>query len=746
MTREDFGFVTAAFGKVNYLEMAADMALSLKRFHTDPFCLLCDQETARLAKATYTDIFDHIVCPDVTLVHPLASNFLVCDYAPFARGMFIDADILVQSSLQKYIENTLINPVTMMGHWVSRGSNKRHHGILVDQLMDHFGVDVFFSNHSGMFSYQREAGNPFFRHSLEVYEQLWNFHWRLKGHIGNELAFGIAAAQHEVGVMSEPFPVIWPEEMQKMQPGPCAKPLLHFIAALPEDVLNEQMAQIKQRREEAGLPQGSEEHWRKKSLKSQKAQILRKRARTWTERFAKLKTSKTVQKSRVVLTNQMPLEHLQNMSLKFHENQSSTPQKFYFHHLKKCGGTSINKWIDGQFPVYPDNKREIQLKAYSAHEDELIRPIRNRLRLKGYAQKIMEVRDGLHDHAPLARFVPEGTFRFTMLREPEARLWSQIKDWKRLSENDFAHNAPPIKKVIQACIDWPVPKFLSEIHSLPQFALQFTDNHLVRVIAETRVGHGAIGPVDTERLLPIAMEVLQEDFELVGLLEETAGTQRILAEQMGWFPPGDVPHRNATKSSSIPASERQEAKPFIEPLIRHDLRLYELARDLYHQATQASAGYDQDHFERYKAKDSLARLTPHLSVDGIVYHGSDRVFGDGFDGRDVREGLGYLVLRSHSDCTLYIPVPENKPVEAYLALSDINAERLNNNVRFMVDGKRLTPRLVERGANKVDVFLPATAQRPFVRIDIIFEHIATGKRSSDVFHALCDRYGWVRVG
>ncbi len=746
MAENDFGFVTAAFGTVNYLEMAVDMALSVKQFHADPVCLLCDPETAEVAKATYGEVFAHIVCPDVELVHPLASNFLICDYAPFARGMFIDADILVQNSLQEYIDETLVNPMTMMGNWVSPGSNKRHHGILVDRLINHFEIEVFFSNHSGMFGFQRDAGREFFRHSLEVYNQLRTVQWRVQGHVGNELAFGITAAQHGIAIMKEPFPVIWPEEMQKMVPGPCAKPLLHFIAALPADVLDEQMVQVNQRRENIGLPLGSEDYWREKSLKSQKSQIFRKRAKVWTDRLSKLKTAKAVQKSRQVLSNQAPLKQLQDSCLQFHSSQSDVPQKFYFHHLKKCGGTSINRWIDGQFPVYPDNKREIQLKAYSAHEDELIRPIRNRLRLKGYAQSIMEARDGLHDHAPLARFVPEGTFRFTMLREPEARLWSQIKDWKRLSESDFAHNAPPIQKVIRACIDWPVAKFLSSIHSLPQFALQFTDNHLVRVVAETRVGHGSIGPVDTERLLPIAMEVLQEDFELVGLLEDTAGTQRTLAQQMGWYPPTDVVHRNATQSSIVSDAEIEAAKPFIEPLIRHDLRLYEFAAELYQKANQASASYDQTRFEETRVAGRLAQLKPHKTSNGIVYHGADCIVGDGIDGRDMRKGRGYMVLRSHRNCSLYIPVPECQQVEAYLALSDINSERLNNDVRFFVDGARLTPRLVELGANKVDVYLPVHTQRPFVRVDIAFEHIATGKRSNDVFHALCGQYGWARVG
>ncbi len=746
MTKNDFGFVTAAYGTVNYLEMAVDMALSLQRFHADPVCLLCDPETAKIAKANYSEVFAHVVSPDVELVHPLASNFLICEYAPFARGMFIDADILVQSSLQTYIDETRGSPVTMMGNWVSPGSNKRHHGILVDRLIKHFEIDVFFSNHSGMFSYQRDAGQAFFKHSLEVYNQLRTVQWRAQGHIGNELAFGVTAAQHGVAIMTDPFPVIWPEEMQKMRPGPCAKPLLHFIAALPADVLDEQMGQLNQRRERVGLPLGSEAYWRKKSLKSQKSHIFRKRANVWINRLAKLNNSKAIHSSRRVLSNQAPLKQLQDRCMQIHNSQSDAPQKFYFHHLKKCGGTSINRWIDGQFPVYPDNKREIQLKAYTAHEDEPIRPIRNRLRLKGYAHSIMQARDGLHDHAPLARFVPEGTFRFTMLRDPEARLWSQIKDWKRLSECDFAHNAPPVKKVIQACIDWPVPKFLAAIHSLPQFALQFTDNHLVRVVAETRVGHGSIGPVDTEKLLPIAMEVLQEDFELVGLLEDTAGTQRALAQRMGWYPPTEVTHRNATQSSSISDAEMEAAKPFIEPLIRHDLRLYELATELFQNAMQAGASYDQTCFEETNAVDSLARLTPHPTSDGIVYHGSDRFFGDGFDGRDMRDGCGFLVLRSHRDCKLYIPVPENQPLEAYLGLSDINTERLNNDVRFLVDGQRVTPRLVDRGPNKVDVFLPVRTSRPFLRVDITFEHIATGKRSSDVFHALCGQYGWARVG
>lgn len=257
----DFGFVTAATGKPDYLEMAVDMVLSLRQFHDDPVALLCDANLANLAQQHYASVFDHIIEIKQPLRHALESNFLAADLAPFERGLFLDADILLLASLRPYIEDTREKQVTMMGSYLQAGSGRQHHGIPVDKLLRHFAVDRFFTNHSGMFGYQRESARAFFARSREFWQRLYTPRWRLQGFIGNELGFGLAAATIPVSIMREPFPVIWANEMRKMQPGQAPKPLLHFISAPPPDVLEALMADVRRRRARAGLSARSQAHW-----------------------------------------------------------------------------------------------------------------------------------------------------------------------------------------------------------------------------------------------------------------------------------------------------------------------------------------------------------------------------------------------------------------------------------------------------------------------------------------------------
>ena len=94
MHHPEFGFVTVAMGPLKYLEMAVDMALSVRVFHDDPVCLLCDAPTMAIALEKYSEVFDPIVLIDTPLKHPLASNFLLAELAPFERGFYIDADVL----------------------------------------------------------------------------------------------------------------------------------------------------------------------------------------------------------------------------------------------------------------------------------------------------------------------------------------------------------------------------------------------------------------------------------------------------------------------------------------------------------------------------------------------------------------------------------------------------------------------------------------------------------------------------
>lgn len=88
------GFVYVATGKA-YVEEAADSARSLKKFNSEPICLVTNTPTEDPA-------FDSVVV--LTDLPNNVSSKLAMDHCPFERFVFLDSDTLILSSLHELFD------------------------------------------------------------------------------------------------------------------------------------------------------------------------------------------------------------------------------------------------------------------------------------------------------------------------------------------------------------------------------------------------------------------------------------------------------------------------------------------------------------------------------------------------------------------------------------------------------------------------------------------------------------------
>ena len=223
----------------------------------------------------------------------------------------------------------------------------------------------------------------------------------------------------------------------------------------------------------------------------------------------------------------------------------------------------------------------VQQVAYSSFGDEQNRAMRNQKCLRKFAQDALERRTVLYDHAPLAGLVPDGVLRFTMLRRPRPRLVSHIKDWRRFPERQIETFPPQKREAATRVQTQSVSEFISYILSTSSPVRLFFDNYMVRAIAENRIGHLAQDTENAEMLLPIAMDVLSKEFEIVGILEQEEQTRRRLAKLMNWVAPFDLPRLNQTTEDSALSVEIKEAAPMLAKATEHDERLYQHALHLF---------------------------------------------------------------------------------------------------------------------------------------------------------------------
>ena len=276
-SEHELGFVTVASGNIKYAEMAVDMALSLREQHSEPIWLVADEASARHVNQNYPGIFDGIsLIPagyDLVRTH----KFAIAEAAPCKRGIFIDADTLVLAPLDKLIAKTRGHGFVMMGAFLPPDSDRKHHGRPVRGLIREFGLERYFTNHSAAFGYEREYARSFLRECHEVYtRRLYTLRHRLQGFVGDELAFGIVAARRGMEPMDKPFPVLWSNELARLQPHDTWKPLCHFINAPAQPALDWMMDEVRRRRRERGFALVSEQHWRQKAARRQKSRPVKR--------------------------------------------------------------------------------------------------------------------------------------------------------------------------------------------------------------------------------------------------------------------------------------------------------------------------------------------------------------------------------------------------------------------------------------------------------------------------------------
>ncbi len=93
---ETEGYVVIAFDDPRYLDLAANLALSIRRTEHRPISVLVNPAVP--INPSYNGLFDRvIVVPDDPTVRGAMNKMRLSELTPYARTMYIDADCLLFS-------------------------------------------------------------------------------------------------------------------------------------------------------------------------------------------------------------------------------------------------------------------------------------------------------------------------------------------------------------------------------------------------------------------------------------------------------------------------------------------------------------------------------------------------------------------------------------------------------------------------------------------------------------------------
>jgi len=263
------GYLTLAARDPRYLEMAVDMALSLRAHTSLPIALAADDALAGVARARYARAFDEITLVPARFRRGRALKFGTAAASPFEATMFVDADCIVLGTLDHLWTALDTADMAMIGEHLTAGDDRTHHGFSTRALIHRFDLNTYLKTNSGLFCFERAPALAIMEecrvcHETEVLRQL---RWQtlLGRWLGDELAFGIVGGRRGLGTLPKPDAMYWPTEIATLDLSRPTKPLLHMLWPLEERQLEQLVAVTSMRRAAAGVPGDAAAHWREES-------------------------------------------------------------------------------------------------------------------------------------------------------------------------------------------------------------------------------------------------------------------------------------------------------------------------------------------------------------------------------------------------------------------------------------------------------------------------------------------------
>ena len=263
------GYLTMAVGSDHYLEMAVDMALSLREHTRLPVAIAVDDRLGALVRDRYAGVFDFVVSVPRRFLKGRALKYGCAEASPFEETIFVDADCIVLGSLDGLGEALAHVDVAMLGELLTVDDDQTHHGFSTRALMGRFGLDRYLKTNSGFFCFRKAAAIEIMEECLTCY--LTEARPALRGSIligrwlGDEIAFGIVGGRRRLGTLPSPAPMYWPREIEQLDLKNPTKPLLHMLWPLPESALEGLVQGTIERRRRAGVPGDAERHWRREA-------------------------------------------------------------------------------------------------------------------------------------------------------------------------------------------------------------------------------------------------------------------------------------------------------------------------------------------------------------------------------------------------------------------------------------------------------------------------------------------------
>jgi hypothetical protein len=240
-----------------------------------------------------------------------------------------------------------------------------------------------------------------------------------------------------------------------------------------------------------------------------------------------------------------------------------TGPKVTFLHLEKTAGMAVTEVLSAQFhplQIDADLRRAFPPHVLTPLPPFLLERVRRCSLVWG------------HYDVPSIRRLGSDRFTFTILREPKARILSLYHYWRGQAALDLGWNG--MNQPVLAAQRLSLAQFLA---SDDPWIVDYIDNFYVRRLTGQYASFTGRDPLVAapEEFLGAALQALDE-FDFVGLTENTGGSIARLGELLG-FTPGPMQRVNVTRRDERADADEPTVAAALERLTRMDRVVYAAA-------------------------------------------------------------------------------------------------------------------------------------------------------------------------
>jgi hypothetical protein len=323
-------------------------------------------------------------------------------------------------------------------------------------------------------------------------------------------------------------------------------------------------------------------------------------------------------------------------------------RKIIFQHLRKTGGTTI---------------RDLMRPFFRADQSlDLTEAAGRDLDIADFAAQARE-HDLIHGHVEVLADAPADSFKFSVFREPYARLLSDRRQWMQASTQDITAMPPAHGRTTNKLQSLSFLEILKKLPDYPEIISSFWNYQtaalgawpLIRQFSGLRNARSYInpnmclhfdsGPAMLRWLADKSGEIEKRALkslaalDYVGLTEDLNNSIRDIFDRIGLPPPVDISVINAR--TAFEDEKDRELKDYAEQLLVLDRTLYEAAKERHAVQGRIARGAPADYI--YYVMPARGKLVIEASdpPNGHGWHPAHRR-SDGLWSRYTRGGQSHV--------------------------------------------------------------------------------------------------------